>query len=121
MALIFWDRRRIRMGFLVAGVVASGAVLLAHVHYTIDVLGAVFITPTIYRLAEWCFPRDLAFGLTSGFPERVHDRGLFLVRPLGEEEIPGEPAGTWRGEPGRAEPAGNAAGNGGGAHSSGEW
>jgi hypothetical protein len=106
MALIFWDRRSIRMAFLAASAVASAGVLLAHLHYTIDVLGAVFITPTIYRLAEWCFSRDLAFGLTNGFTQPVHDRGLAPVGPQTETEIPREPAGPWPGGPGWSEPAG---------------
>ena len=107
-ALIFWDRRSIRMAFLAASVVASASVLLAHVHYTIDVLGAVFITPTIYRMAGWCFPRDLAFGLTNGIARTVHDRGLAPVGPRTEQGIPREPAGPWPSDPGWSEPAGAA-------------
>jgi hypothetical protein len=107
-ALIFWDRRSIRMALLAASIVASASVLLAHVHYTIDVLGAVFITPTIYRMAGWCFPRDLAFGLTNGIARTVHDRGLAPVGPRREQEIPREPAGPWPSDPGWSEPAGAA-------------
>ncbi|MGD0265024.1 MAG: phosphatase PAP2-related protein [Candidatus Methylomirabilota bacterium] len=107
-ALIFRDRRSIRMAFLAASIVASASVLLAHVHYTIDVLGAAFITPTIYRMAGWCFPRDLAFGLTNGIARTVHDRGLAPVAPRRKQEIPREPAGPWPSDPGWSEPAGAA-------------
>lgn len=111
MALIFWDRRRIRRAFLAASVVASAAVLLAHVHYTIDVLGAMFITPTIYRLAEWCFPKDLAFGLTNGRAGTAPDRGLAMVGPRTESRFPAGLAEPWPGDRGRSEPAGVGSGS----------
>lgn len=83
MALVFWDRPRIRMGFLAAAALAGASVLLAHVHYSIDVLGALFITPTIFRLAERFFPRDLTLVRTDELACPGRDSWTF---PAGQEE-----------------------------------
>jgi len=43
LALIFWDEKFWRRFFIVATIVFGAAVLLAHVHYSIDVFAAPFI------------------------------------------------------------------------------
>lgn len=58
MALIFWDNIRVRLLCIASSVLFGIAVLLAHMHYTIDVLSAFFITYSIYRLAEIFFRRS---------------------------------------------------------------
>ncbi len=58
MALIFWNERFWRRFFLAATVFFGAAVLLAHVHYSIDVFAAPFIVYGIFRIAEKLFPRD---------------------------------------------------------------
>ncbi len=58
MALIFWQNKILRYFFLLASVIFGAAVLMAHVHYSIDVLSAYFITYTIYHLAEQLFKKD---------------------------------------------------------------
>ena len=60
MALIFWHDKPKRYLFLVWSVVFGVVVLLGHLHYTIDVMAAFFITYGIYHLALWLFPRERA-------------------------------------------------------------
>ncbi|MBI5005420.1 MAG: hypothetical protein HZC03_02355 [Candidatus Lloydbacteria bacterium] len=55
MALVFWDNLRIRFICIISAVMFGIAVLLAHIHYSIDVLSAFFITYGIYRMAELFF------------------------------------------------------------------
>jgi hypothetical protein len=57
-ALIFWRERRWQQFFLAAAFVFGAAVLIAHVHYSIDVFSAPFITYTIFVIARKLFPRD---------------------------------------------------------------
>lgn len=52
MALIFWERIYLRYIFITAAVVFGIVVLLGHLHYSIDVLAAFFITYTIHHLCE---------------------------------------------------------------------
>ena len=47
---------------LVASLVFGTAVLLGHLHYSIDVFSAFFITYAIFHLAIWLFPKD--YGLS---------------------------------------------------------
>lgn len=58
MAFIFWDNRFLRIFFFVASVLFGAVVLMAHLHYTIDVLSAFFISYTIYVIATKAFPND---------------------------------------------------------------
>jgi hypothetical protein len=60
-ALIFWDHVYIRTLFLVASLVLGIGVLLAHLHYSIDVFAAFFITYSIYHIALKLFKRDYEF------------------------------------------------------------
>lgn len=57
-ALIFWDAPRIRYTFLVLSGALSVVVLLGHLHYSIDVLSAFFITYGIFHIAVWLFRKD---------------------------------------------------------------
>ena len=58
MALIFWDEPRWRVTFLLMSLVFAIAVLLAHIHYSIDVLAAPFMAYGIFEIAKYPFPRD---------------------------------------------------------------
>lgn len=60
LALIFWRERGWRWFFLISTVVFGVSVLFAHVHYSIDVFSAPFITYAIFRICEKLFPRDHA-------------------------------------------------------------
>jgi hypothetical protein len=57
-ALIFWENKIIRNIFLFFSLSFAIVVLLAHMHYTIDVLSAFFITYGIYKIALIIFRKD---------------------------------------------------------------
>lgn len=62
MALIFWQRKILRNIFLVASFILSLGVLFGHLHYSIDVLAAYFITYSIFSICKKIFAKDyLAF------------------------------------------------------------
>jgi hypothetical protein len=60
-ALIFWNHRYLRMLFLSASVILGATALLAHLHYSIDVFAAFFITYSIYHIAIKLFQKDYDF------------------------------------------------------------
>ena len=57
-ALIFWREPTIRWIFLIWSVSFATIVLLGHLHYSIDVAGAYFITYSIYHLAIHFFKKS---------------------------------------------------------------
>ncbi len=65
LALMFWHKPALRYLFLAWSVFFGIVVLLGHLHYTIDVLSAFFITYGIYQLALWFFPRERALFLVQ--------------------------------------------------------
>lgn len=60
-ALIFWSHLYIRMLFLSASIVLGVTALLSHLHYSIDVFAAFFITYSIYHIAIKLFKKDFDF------------------------------------------------------------
>ncbi len=58
MALIFWQKPRARFLFLVLSCVGAVAVLLGHIHYSIDVFAAPFMAYGVFRIALRLFPKD---------------------------------------------------------------
>jgi hypothetical protein len=60
LSLIFWERKSLRYTFLVSSGVFALAVLLGHLHYSIDVFAAFFITDSVFRIAQRAFPEDYA-------------------------------------------------------------
>ena len=58
MALIFWQERPARIAFLALSFIFAVAVLLAHIHYSIDVCAAPFMAYGILNIAHYLFPRD---------------------------------------------------------------
>jgi len=60
MALIFWPNKFWRSLFFIISAVFGVTMLLAHVHYSIDVFAAPFITYGIFKISEYLFARDYA-------------------------------------------------------------
>lgn len=60
LALVFWNNIKLRYIFIASSVLFGLVVLLAHFHYSIDVLSAYFITYTIFHIASVLFRKDLA-------------------------------------------------------------
>ena len=57
-ALVFWKDEIIRWIYIGASIFFSVVVLMGHLHYSIDVFSAFFITYSIYHLAEVSFTKD---------------------------------------------------------------
>jgi len=58
MALIFWHKPVLRKIFLAASIFFAGVVLLGHLHYSIDVFSAFFISYGIFHIAIRLFKKD---------------------------------------------------------------
>lgn len=55
MALVFWENRLTRIYCITSSIFFAAIVLMGHLHYSIDVASAFFITYTIYKLATHTF------------------------------------------------------------------
>lgn len=69
MALMFWREKNIRYLFLSGSIYFGAIVLLGHLHYSIDVASAFFITYGVFHIAEWLFPKDRAVFLVDEMQE----------------------------------------------------
>jgi hypothetical protein len=58
LALMFWNNEKWRSIFLGFSVVFAIVVLLGHLHYSIDVLSAYFITFGIFNISKYLFKQD---------------------------------------------------------------
>lgn len=58
MALIFWQEKFWRRIFFIITGAMGTSVLLAHLHYSIDVFAAPFITFSIFTLSKYLFKKD---------------------------------------------------------------
>jgi membrane-associated phospholipid phosphatase len=58
MALIFWEEKWIRTITLLVTAIFSVSVILGHLHYSIDVFAAFFISYGIFAIAKNFFSQD---------------------------------------------------------------
>ena len=58
LALMFWNHKPLRWLFIAISIFFGAIVLMGHLHYSIDVLAAPFITYTIYHMAGVIFKKD---------------------------------------------------------------
>jgi hypothetical protein len=63
LAMIFWDNKKLRFLFLGFSFLFAVVVLLGHIHYSIDVLSAFFITFSIFHICKYIFKEDWALFL----------------------------------------------------------
>ena len=52
---LFFETRGLKTLCLIGSIVMGVCVLLSHNHYTVDVLGAYFVSYSIYKLSEWLY------------------------------------------------------------------
>lgn len=55
---VFWQNKYLRYFFLVCTIIGGTAVILGHLHYSIDVFSALFISFGIFHLSKNIFPAD---------------------------------------------------------------
>lgn len=58
LALIFWEYKIPRIIFLSFSIIFAIVVLLGHIHYSIDVASAYFITYGIFQICKFLFKKD---------------------------------------------------------------
>ena len=58
MALILWNKKFWRYTYIVISIVFGIAVLFAHIHYTMDVLAAPYMTYGIFKMSQYFFAED---------------------------------------------------------------
>lgn len=58
MMLIFWNKTTLRYICLAAAVFFAYTVLIGHIHYSIDVFAAPFITYGIFHIGQFLFASD---------------------------------------------------------------
>ena len=61
MALIFWNHKKLRYVFIIASLIAGVSVLLGHLHYSIDVFAAFFMTYGIFKISQFFFGKDYEY------------------------------------------------------------
>ncbi len=72
-ALVFWKDKIIRYIFILFSLSFAVIVLMAHIHYSIDVFSAFFITYTIFHLSEKIFIQDRKMFYELGVEKPILD------------------------------------------------
>lgn len=58
MAFVFWDQKWLRYFFFACSFIGGVSVLLGHLHYSIDVFSALFISYGIFHICKHLFKKD---------------------------------------------------------------
>ncbi len=58
LALIFWKKKFLRYFFIACSIISSFAVLFGHLHYSIDVFSAFFITYGVFEISKRVFKKQ---------------------------------------------------------------
>ena len=83
MCLIFWENKKLRITFFILSIIFGSAMLLGHLHYSIDVFSAFFITYGIYKISTKFFAASYRV-LEKSFeikPELSGYRGIPIKHP----------------------------------------
>ena len=72
MALVFWESKYLKWIFVATAIFFGIVVLLAHLHYSIDVLSAFFITYTIFHISSFLFKKDEVLFLSNNAPKTLN-------------------------------------------------
>lgn len=65
MAFIFWNKKYLRYFFFFCSVVGGVAVILGHLHYSIDVFSALFISFGIFHICKKLFSKDFRLAVEN--------------------------------------------------------
>lgn len=65
LALIFWNVKQLRYIFIGFSLMFAVVVLLGHIHYSIDVMSAFFITYSIFHICLFLFKKERALFLSQ--------------------------------------------------------
>lgn len=60
LAIVFWRQKPLRFFFLASSLIGSAAVLLGHLHYSIDVFSAFFIAYGVFEISKRIFKKEYA-------------------------------------------------------------
>ena len=60
-SLIFWENKYLRYILITTAIFFGIVVLMGHLHYSIDVLAAFFITYTIFHISKFLFNKDTEY------------------------------------------------------------
>ncbi len=58
LGLIFWKVKYLRYFFLTCSLIGGIAVIIGHLHYSIDVFSAFFIAYGIFEISKWFFKKE---------------------------------------------------------------